>query len=233
MKPYEGMTAVLYARVSTDDKGQNPKQQLEDMKAWCKAQGVDIIAQYVDEGKTGANMDRPGMLQVMGRVMLGGVGMVLAQHPDRISRNSSDAEAFRKQLKSVGTILRFTMMDIDMDTLGGRVTHSVSNQLSEQWLIDHSLKVRKGLNYARTHGTKSGKAIGRPKVNVDIALVMECAERGYTYTQTARILGINRTTLRTHLVRSDLWEDYNALRQKALMTETTDSLYTKAEESGE
>jgi DNA invertase Pin-like site-specific DNA recombinase len=86
---------------------------------------------------------------------------------------------------------------------------------------------------AREHGTKSGRAIGRPTANVDIALVMECADRGYTYTHAARVLGINRTTLRTHLVRTGLWEDYNTIRQKALMTENTDCLYTEVGEHGE
>lgn len=233
MKPYEGMKAILYARVSTDDKGQNPKQQIEDMEQWCKTQGVDIVARYTDEGRTGANMDRPGMLQVMGRVMMGGVGMVIAQHPDRISRDAADGEAFRKALKNHGVVLRYTSMDFSLDTHIGRTLNYASSSAGEEWLADHAIKVKKGMRYAQNHGTKSGKPIGRPTSEIDLDLAMECSARGYSMAKTARTLGCPRTTLLVHLTRTGRLEEFKTACQKGMLSERSDSLNTNPENEGE
>jgi DNA invertase Pin-like site-specific DNA recombinase len=49
------MRAAIYARVSTDDKGQDPETQLRELRAWCAAAGHEIVAEYVDHesGKNG------------------------------------------------------------------------------------------------------------------------------------------------------------------------------------
>lgn len=232
-RPYEGMNAILYARVSTDDKGQNPKQQIEDMEQWCKNQGVSILARYIDEGKTGANMDRPGMLQVMGRVMMGGVGMVIAQHPDRISRDAADGEAFRKALKNHGVVLRYTTMDFSLDTHIGRTLNYASSSSGEQWLADHSVKVMKGMRYAQTHGTKSGRPIGRPVAEIDLDLAVECSARGYSMAKTAKLLGCPRPTLIAHLTRTGRMQEFKIACQKGILSDKSDSLNTNPENKGE
>jgi DNA invertase Pin-like site-specific DNA recombinase len=39
---------AIYARVSTDNKGQDPENQLRQLRAWCKNAGHQIAAEYVD-----------------------------------------------------------------------------------------------------------------------------------------------------------------------------------------
>ena len=50
------MRIAIYARVSTDDKGQDPENQLRDLRAWCAASGHEIVGEYVDRvsGRKGA-----------------------------------------------------------------------------------------------------------------------------------------------------------------------------------
>jgi DNA invertase Pin-like site-specific DNA recombinase len=50
------MRAAIYARVSTDDKGQDPETQLRELRAWCKSAGHEVAGEYVDResGKNGA-----------------------------------------------------------------------------------------------------------------------------------------------------------------------------------
>src|SRR6516225_10041870 len=43
------MRVALYGRVSTDDKGQDPENQLTQLRAWCANAGHDIVAEYVDQ----------------------------------------------------------------------------------------------------------------------------------------------------------------------------------------
>src|SRR6266436_1396916 len=51
-------TVALYARVSTDDKGQNPEVQLEPLRAYAKLRGLTVVAEYVDF-LSGSKRSRP------------------------------------------------------------------------------------------------------------------------------------------------------------------------------
>src|SRR4051812_2289867 len=42
------MRIAIYARVSTDDKGQDPENQLRELRAWCMSAGHQIVHEYVD-----------------------------------------------------------------------------------------------------------------------------------------------------------------------------------------
>src|SRR6516162_6529289 len=50
------MRVAIYARVSTEDKGQDPENQLRDLRAWCTNSGHDIVGEYIDRvsGRKGA-----------------------------------------------------------------------------------------------------------------------------------------------------------------------------------
>ena len=50
------MRVAIYARVSTDDKGQDPENQLRELRAWVVNSGQAISGEYVDyeSGRKGA-----------------------------------------------------------------------------------------------------------------------------------------------------------------------------------
>ncbi len=49
------MRIAIYARVSADDKGQDPENQLRQLRQWCASAGHELVHQYVDHesGKKG------------------------------------------------------------------------------------------------------------------------------------------------------------------------------------
>ena len=51
------MRIGLYARVSTDDKGQDPENQLRQLRQWCADAGHELVHEYVDResGRKGVN----------------------------------------------------------------------------------------------------------------------------------------------------------------------------------
>ena len=51
------MRVAIYARVSTDDKGQDPENQLRELRAWCANCGHTITKEYVEHesGRKGAD----------------------------------------------------------------------------------------------------------------------------------------------------------------------------------
>jgi DNA invertase Pin-like site-specific DNA recombinase len=51
------MRVAIYARVSTDDKGQDPENQLRQLREWCGHAGHEIIGEYIDHesGRKGSD----------------------------------------------------------------------------------------------------------------------------------------------------------------------------------
>jgi predicted site-specific integrase-resolvase len=54
------MRIAIYARVSTDDKGQDPENQLRQLRQWCASAGHELVHEYVDhesgrKGRTASN----------------------------------------------------------------------------------------------------------------------------------------------------------------------------------
>ena len=54
------MRVAIYARVSTDDKGQDPENQLRELRAWCVNAGHLIVQEYIDHesGRKGTDKRR-------------------------------------------------------------------------------------------------------------------------------------------------------------------------------
>ena len=51
------MRVAIYARVSTDDRGQDPENQLRELRTWCANAGHTIVEEYIDResGRKGAD----------------------------------------------------------------------------------------------------------------------------------------------------------------------------------
>ena len=79
---------VLYARVSTSDKHQDPEVQLQPMRDYCKRmEGYVIAMEYVDVGESGAKRSRPQLDALMRDAELKSFDAVLVWKFDRFSRS--------------------------------------------------------------------------------------------------------------------------------------------------
>ena len=45
------MAVALYARVSTDDKHQDPETQLNALRNFCESAGIEIYREYIDHAR--------------------------------------------------------------------------------------------------------------------------------------------------------------------------------------
>lgn len=139
-KEYEGLTAVLYARVSTDDKDQRPESQMEVMEKWCKEQGIIIVGRFLEE-KSGKDLDRPQFQQALGRIVAGSlstadlsdeanrdickVNLLVAWHITRISRDQTDFMTLSKMLSTMGCNIRFVSSMVQPETSEGKLLSSI------------------------------------------------------------------------------------------------------------
>ncbi len=67
-----GMKNVaLYARVSTEDqavKGFSLEGQLEKLRSYCDARDWDIAGEYVDNGSSGRDTNRPAYQEMLQKI---------------------------------------------------------------------------------------------------------------------------------------------------------------------
>lgn len=204
--PYEGMTAVLYARVSTEkateNKRQDTRSQLLELSRWCKENCVTVVGEFADE-ISGGTIDRPEIDRMVGRITKGGVTMILALHPDRISRDMAGKSELLARIKPYGTVIRcLSDLSIKPETEDGRLIDTMHTYGGQKYISGHGIKIKAGFKRVREQGTKSGKPIGRPPAVVDLDLAMECADNRNSVAEAAKLMGVGRETLRRKLIKS-------------------------------
>lgn len=87
------MRVALYPRVSTTEQateGYSIGEQIERLTKFCEAKGWTIYKTYTDAGYTGANLDRPGLQEMIKDSEEGKFDMVLVYKLDRLSRSQKD-----------------------------------------------------------------------------------------------------------------------------------------------
>lgn len=208
--PYDGMTAVLYMRVSTDDKEQRISVQDMELTKWCRDHNVSILKKFSDEGISGATADRPGYQQMIGYVLQTKPSIILAMNQDRIARSTDIMESLLNLLKKneTKTVIRYSHSSAEPERGAGKFINYFETQKGQEVNELQSIKIKSGMKEAQINGTRSGKPIGRPKVHFDNRLIMQCADLGLSYRKTAGVLGKKESTLRQYIKDSGLDAEY-------------------------
>src|SRR5207253_881653 len=85
------VNCAIYGRVSTDDQVQKFGLTSQDTECTDAAnkRTYTIVAKFLDDGYSGATLDRPGLAKLRALVRTGAVDVVLIHAPDRLSRKLS------------------------------------------------------------------------------------------------------------------------------------------------
>lgn len=95
------MRVALYARVSTDDKGQHPEVQLVPMREYAAARGWDVV-EYVDLASASDLRGRRRWRDLLEDARCGRVDLVLVWKLDRFVRSALDALQWLQRLDGCG-----------------------------------------------------------------------------------------------------------------------------------
>jgi site-specific DNA recombinase len=103
--------AALYARVSSEaqEKEQTIASQLEALHGAAAERGFHVPPDlvFVDEGYSGARLDRPALDRLRDLASEGGLGAVLIAAPDRLARHYAYQVLLLEELKRVGCEIIF------------------------------------------------------------------------------------------------------------------------------
>src|ERR1700732_4672151 len=64
-EPSVAIRVAIYARVSTDDKGQDPENQLRQLREWCGRMGYPVVREYVEHENGGKGVEYRKRLDAM------------------------------------------------------------------------------------------------------------------------------------------------------------------------
>src|SRR5579885_719469 len=81
------LRAILYARISTSDKGQDPEMQLREMRQAAKQRGWQHT-ELTDQGISGSKDSRPALDRLWTMCRRGQVDAVMVYRFDRFARST-------------------------------------------------------------------------------------------------------------------------------------------------
>lgn len=128
--------AVLYARVSGDDRsktgGENVKDQLQICREHAEKQNYQIVAELAedDKGASGANLHLPKLNEALEMARSGMFDVLIVRELDRLSRDLAKQLIVEQELKTAGVAIEYVLYDFP-DTPEGRLNKNLRAMLAE------------------------------------------------------------------------------------------------------
>jgi DNA invertase Pin-like site-specific DNA recombinase len=157
------MRAALYLRVSTADL--DTARQERELRAVAAARGYEVVAVFADNGISGSKGrdKRPAFNQLHKDAAQHRFDIVMAWSVDRLGHSLKDLITFLHELLACNVELYLFQQALDTTTPSGRAMFQLLGVFAEFERAMIVERINSGLAKARAHGTKSGKAIGRPR----------------------------------------------------------------------
>jgi len=185
------MRIALYARVSTNDKGQDPEMQLRELREYVERRGFGLAGEYVDAGISGAKDSRPELNRLMADAYKRRFDAVCVWKFDRFARSVSHLLRALETFKALGIEFISFSEQMDTSTPTGKMVFTVLGAVAE---LERSLiaeRVRAGIRNARA----KGRTLGRPKSNVNSAEIARLRAQGLSVAAVAEQLGVSVGTI--------------------------------------
>ena len=192
----KAVRVALYSRVSTKDKGQDVRNQTDQLREFCSKQGWQIVKEYTDRasGKRGDRVQFQAMFEAASRREF---DTVLFWSLDRLSREGVyETLQHLQRLTAYGVGYKsYTEEYLDSCGIFRDAVIGILATVAKQERIRLSERVTAGLARAK----REGRTGGRPKVVVSTTKMRKLADRGLSAVQIGAQLGVSRMTVTRRL----------------------------------
>src|SRR5918998_759570 len=151
--------AVIYARVSTTDRGQDPETQLRQLREYAERRGFAVTAEYVDRA-SGTKNDRAEYRAMLEAARRRQFEVLLVWRYDRFARSMRELVNALAEFESLGIDFISYNEGADTTTPQGKLLFGIMASLAE---FERSLiaeRVKAGMQRAKAQG----KQMGRPRL---------------------------------------------------------------------
>jgi DNA invertase Pin-like site-specific DNA recombinase len=191
---------AIYVRVSKPSQTvENQQLQLEEV---AMRHGWEVVKVYKDEGISGAKgrSERPALNEMLKAVTRREVDLVAAWSVDRLGRSMTDLLATLGEVHASGCGLFLHQQGLDTSTPTGKAMFGMMGVFSEFERAMIQERVKSGLERAKERGTKSGRAIGRPKIGSEASKT----KQKEALAKVARIKGLQAKGMGLQKVAKEL-----------------------------
>lgn len=156
--------AAIYLRLSSADGPEAESDSIQNQRSflreWAQQHDITIVREFVDDGHTGTDFERPGFQKLNQCLMDGSVRCVIVKDLSRLGRNYAETGRYLEQIfPRLG--VRFIAVNDQYDSASN--TDSVQqmavfkNVFNDLYAADASAKVRTSLGILK----RQGKFLGR------------------------------------------------------------------------
>jgi site-specific DNA recombinase len=153
---------VAYCRVSTDEQaaeGFSIDGQAEKLRAYAALRELGPVTVIEDPGRSGKDLNRPGLRQVLDAVERGHVSNILIWRLDRLSRNLGDLIELADQFGKAGVGLYSFTEQLDLSSATGRMQFNILGTFAQFYREQLAENVKMGT----AQGARQGKWMNRAK----------------------------------------------------------------------
>jgi DNA invertase Pin-like site-specific DNA recombinase len=194
--------SVLYIRVSTTNRStrnqavfeQNPEVQELPLRQLAEQRGWSVVRVYSDR-MSGASESRPGLTALMSDARRGAFDVVVVFRFDRFARSVKQLVLALEEFRTLGIGFVSQQEALDTSTPMGEAMFAIIAAMAQLERRVIQERVIAGIEHAKTKGTKSGAAIGRPRAVFDRASVVELRTAGQSWRQIAAALSVGVATV--------------------------------------
>ena len=195
--------AAIYARVSTIDKGQDVAYQVEALQDGAERKGFTPVL-FEEKGVSGAKESRPALDQMVRRLRQGEFKALIVWKLDRLGRSLPHLLQLLHECELHNVQFISLTEGMDTSTAMGKLLYNIGASFAEFERSMIAERTRAGLSYAKEHGTKSGKPIGKPRLQTPVIKVLAAyrtrlGEPGLV-THLAQEFGVSRGWLYKHIL---------------------------------
>lgn len=152
----------IYIRLSREDEAKEEsssvKSQRDFLKNYIKEKGYELKKEYIDDGYTGTNFERPSFQKMLKDIENNIINMVIVKDLSRLGRNNSKVSYYLDEYFPIHKI-RFIAVNNDYDSYIENASLEyawLTNGINENYCLDISKKVRTALKTRKQKGYFTG-----------------------------------------------------------------------------
>lgn len=156
----QSYSAAIYCRLSRDDGTESESNSIQTQKQilrrYAKENGYPVYDEYVDDGYSGTNFDRPEFKRMMNDIESGRVNVVLTKDLSRLGRNNA-LVAHYSEIYFPENDVRYIAVTDGIDTFrGDNEIMPFKSVVNEYYARDISRKIRSAFRIKAQNGEFTG-----------------------------------------------------------------------------
>ena len=190
------MKVALYARVSTDDRAQNPETQLYTLRQFCHDAGWEIYREYVDQARAKDYAKRISWQRLQKDARQHKFKAVIVFRLDRAFRSVRECVNLVEDWFSRGISFKSIREDvIDTTTAQGRFILQIMAAIAELESAIIGERVAAGMARVKAEG----RPLGRKLLGITVTNLYNALQDNSSITAAAKELGCSRSYIHKEL----------------------------------